>query len=145
MYTFKKKSCWSIDWDTIKKSKWRVCTSHSRPLITKLGFPGVPSIKNGPANVGGTDSISRSGRSPGVGNGNPLQYSCLEHPMDRRAWQVRVHGVTKSQTQLSKHTHTHIHKHTQCPNYFWYFCLLFHQWPSQDNCLCWLSILKLFV
>ena len=42
-----------------------------------------------------------SGRSPGEGNGNPLQYSCLENPMDRGAWGATVHGVTKSQTRLS--------------------------------------------
>ena len=41
--------------------------------------------------------------SPGVGNGNPLQYSCLENPMDRAAWQAIVHGVKKSQSQLSTH------------------------------------------
>jgi len=41
------------------------------------------------------------GRSPGEGNGNPLQYSCLESPMDRGAWRAAVHGVTKSQTQWS--------------------------------------------
>ena len=46
-------------------------------------------------------SIPGSGRSLGVGNGNPLQYSCLENPMDRGAWQATVHGVAKSQTQLS--------------------------------------------
>ena len=44
------------------------------------------------------DSIPGSGRSPGEGNGYPLQYSCLENPMDRGAWQATVHGVTKSQT-----------------------------------------------
>ena len=44
--------------------------------------------------------ISGSGRSPGGGHGNPIQYSCLENPMDRGAWQVAVHGVAKSQTQL---------------------------------------------
>ena len=42
------------------------------------------------------------GRSPGGGHGNPLQYSCLENPMDRGAWQATVHGVAKSQTQLSE-------------------------------------------
>ena len=42
-----------------------------------------------------------SGRSPGEGNGNPLQYSCLGNPIDRRPWQARVHGVSKSRTQLS--------------------------------------------
>ena len=44
------------------------------------------------------------GRCPGVGNGNPLQYSCLKNPMDRAAWQATVHGVTESQTRLSIHT-----------------------------------------
>ena len=45
--------------------------------------------------------IPGSGRSPGEGNGNPLQNSCLENPMNREAWQATVHGVTNSQTQLS--------------------------------------------
>ena len=49
-------------------------------------FQVVLVVKNLPANAGDTGSISRSGRSPGVGNGNPLQYSCLENPMDRGAW-----------------------------------------------------------
>ena len=53
-------------------------------------------------NVGYPGSIPGLGRSPGEGNGNPLQYSCLENPMDRRAWQDSVHRVTKSRTQLSK-------------------------------------------
>ena len=58
-------------------------------------------VKNPPANAGDirhTGSIPGLGRSLGEGNGNPLQYSCLENPMDREAWQVTVHGVTKSQT-----------------------------------------------
>ena len=46
-------------------------------------------------------SISGSGRSPGVGNDNPLQYSCLENPKDRGAWRAPVNGVTKSRTRLS--------------------------------------------
>ena len=46
-------------------------------------------------------SIPGSGRSPGEGNSNPLKYSCLENPMDGEAWQATVHGVAKSQTQLS--------------------------------------------
>ena len=49
-------------------------------------------------NAGDEGSIPGSGRSPGEGNGNPLQYSCLESPMDRVAWWAVVHGVTKSQT-----------------------------------------------
>ena len=61
-------------------------------------------VKNWPASVGDTKdlgSIPGWGRSPGVGIGNPLQYSCLENPIDRRAWRAKVHGVAKSRTQLS--------------------------------------------
>ena len=58
-------------------------------------------VKNPSANAGdtrNTSSIPGSGRSPGEGNGNPLQYSCLENPMDGGAWRATVHGVAKSQT-----------------------------------------------
>ena len=51
--------------------------------------------KNLPANAGDVGSVPGLGRSPGEGNGNPLQYSCLEKPMDREAWWATVHGVTK--------------------------------------------------
>jgi len=60
-------------------------------------------VKNPPASAGDArdiDLIPGSGRSPGGGHGNPLQYSCLENPMDRGAWQATVHGVAKSQTRL---------------------------------------------
>ena len=52
-------------------------------------------MKDSLANAGDAVSIPVSGRSPGEGNGNPLQYSCLENPMDRGAWQAIVHGITK--------------------------------------------------
>ena len=55
-------------------------------------------VKNPPANAGDTGSISVLGRSPGGGNGNPPQYSCLENPLDRGTWRATVYGVTKSQT-----------------------------------------------
>ena len=55
-------------------------------------------VKKSASNVGELGSITRSGRSPGEGNGNPLQYSCLENSMDRRAWQATVHGFAKSWT-----------------------------------------------
>ena len=55
-------------------------------------------VKNPPANAGDAGSILESGRSPGGGYGNPLQYSCLEKPMDRRTWWVTVHRVIKSWT-----------------------------------------------
>ena len=59
-------------------------------------------VKNSPANADIRDvgSIPGSGRSPGGEHGNPLQYSCLENPVDRGAWQATVHGVAKSQTRL---------------------------------------------
>ena len=58
-------------------------------------------VKNPPANTGDTGDVGStpgSGRSPGVGNGNPLQYSCLENPMNREAWLSTVHGIAKSET-----------------------------------------------
>ena len=57
-------------------------------------------------NVGDPGSIPASGRPPGEGNGNPPQYSCLENPMDRGAWEAAVHGVVKSRTRLSDFTFT---------------------------------------
>ena len=70
-------------------------------LSTNLGFPGGSDSKESACNAGDPGSIPGSGRSPGEGNDNPLQYSCLENLMDRGAWQATVHGVTKNQTQLS--------------------------------------------
>ena len=58
-------------------------------------------VKNSPANAGDAGFLPGSGRCPGGGHGSPLQYSCLENPMDRGAWQATVHSVPKSQTQLS--------------------------------------------
>ena len=65
------------------------------------GFPGGASGKEPTSNVGDLGSIPGLGRSPGGGYGNPLQYCCLENPMDRGAWWARVHGVTKNRTRLS--------------------------------------------
>ena len=62
------------------------------------GFPGGSVVNNLPANSGDAGSIPGLGRSPGEGNGNPLQYSCLENPVNRGAWQATIHGVIKSQT-----------------------------------------------
>ena len=67
--------------------------------IVLLGFPGSTVVKNQPANAEDTrdaSSVPGSGRSPGVGNSTPLQYSCLESSMDRGAQQATVHGVGKS-------------------------------------------------
>ena len=73
-------------------------------LIIFLGFPCGSDGKASAYSVGDPGSIPGSGSSPGEGNGNPLQYSCLENPMDRGARLATVHGVTKSQTQLNDFT-----------------------------------------
>ena len=69
-------------------------------------FPGGSDGKVSVYNAGDPGSNPGSGRSPGEGNDNPLQYYCLENPMDRGAWWATVHGVTKSRTQLSDFTFT---------------------------------------
>ena len=67
----------------------------------KVGFPDGSLVKNPPGNAGDMSLIPGLGRSPGEGNGNPLQYSCMGNPKDRGAWWATVHGVTKRQTRLS--------------------------------------------
>ena len=66
-----------------------------------MRFPGVSVAKNPTANAGEAHSIPGSGRSPGEGNGHPLQYSCLGNPTERGAWRTTVHRVTESGTRLS--------------------------------------------
>ena len=68
-----------------------------RPNLS-LAFPGGSAVKNLLANAGDTGLIPGPRRSPGEGNGYPLQYSCLGNPMDRGVWQAIVHGVAKSHT-----------------------------------------------
>ena len=74
---------------------------HGATTINQLGKfgrdPGGSEGKASACNAGNPGLIPGSGRSPGEGNSNPLQYSCLEIPMDRGAWQATVHGVAKSQ------------------------------------------------
>ena len=70
---------------------------HSSP---PLGFSGGSVVKNPPVNAGDMGSIPGLGRSPGKGNGNPLQYSCLENSMDRGLWWATVHGVTKESDMI---------------------------------------------
>ena len=72
------------------------------------GFPGGSVVKNSPPKAGDAGdavSVTGSGRFSGGRNDNPLQYSCLKNPMDRGDWQVTVHVIPKSWTQLSTHTH----------------------------------------
>ena len=70
-------------------------------LIRRMGFPGGSDGKVSACNAGDLDSVSGLGRSPGRGNGNPLQSSCLEHPTDRGVWWAAVHLVSESRTPLS--------------------------------------------
>ena len=70
------------------------------------GFPGGSEVKASTCNAGDLGLIPGSGRFPGEGNGNPLQYFCLENPMDEGAWWTLVHGVAKSWTRLSDFTFT---------------------------------------
>ena len=78
--------------------------------FTFFHFPSGSEVKETHHNAGGTGdvgSIPGLGRSPGGGHGNPLQYSCLENPIDRGAWWATVHGVAKSQMQLKQFS-THV-------------------------------------
>ena len=72
---------------------------HMARVLT--GLHGGPAGKESACNAGHPGLISGSGRSSGEGNGNPLQYSCLENSMDRGAWQFTVYGVARNYTQLS--------------------------------------------
>ena len=85
----------------------RLSSSSSTPT---MGYPGGSVVKNPPTNAGDSGWILGLGRSPGEGNGNPLQCSCLENPMDRGAWWAIVHGVVRDRTRLSDFTFTsHFH------------------------------------
>ena len=73
-------------------------------VLMHRSFPGCSDGNVSAYNEGDLDSIPGLGRSPGEGNGNPLQYSCLENPMDGGAWWAILHGVAKSRTRLSDFT-----------------------------------------
>ena len=69
-----------------------------------MNLSGVSVVKNPPPNAGDMGLIPGSGKSPGEGNGNPLQYSCPENPMDRGTWQATVHRVTKESDMTVQNT-----------------------------------------
>ena len=88
--------------DLIANIRWIIEKAREfQKNIYFIGFPGSLDGKASAYNVGDLGLIPGSGRSPGEGNGNPLQYSCLENPMDQGSWWATVHGVTESQTRLS--------------------------------------------
>ena len=89
------------------------------PALFYYCFPGGAEVKASACNAEDLGSIPGLARSPGEGNGNPLQHSCLENPMDRGAWWATVHGVAKSRTRMSNFTFT------------FYYCTL-----SPENKLC---------
>ena len=83
-------------------------SSYSPVVVSEKAFQAVLAVKNLLASAEDRkdmSSIPGSRRLPGVGNGNPLQCSCLENPIDKGAWRAIIHGVTKTQTQLSMHAH----------------------------------------
>ena len=89
------------DWGDRDVYSCRVLGCGCIPPMKDVDFPGGAEVKNLPANArdaGDSGSIPGSGGPPGGGHGNPLQYSCLENPMDRGAWRATVHRVTKSWT-----------------------------------------------
>ena len=71
-----------------------------------------PEVKASASNMGDQGSIPGSGRSPGEGNGSPLQYSRLENPTDRGAWRATVHGVTKERHRTERLNHHHTSKYS---------------------------------
>ena len=109
METYSSVLAWRTPWTVWKGKKiqnWKVSLQVWRCIIASHWTVDLhfPKVKNLPTNAGyarDVGLIPGSGRSPGVGNGNPLQYSCLKTPMNREGWWVAVHGVAKSWMPLS--------------------------------------------
>ena len=98
-------------------SLWAKSICFRDKISVSWGFHSNSDGKESTWNAGDLGLIPGLRRSPGEGHGNPLQYSCLENPMDRGAWQATVHRVAQSRTRLNQlraraHTHTHTHTHT---------------------------------
>ena len=118
------------------------------------GFPAGSAVNSPPSNAGDTSSIPGSGRSSGEGNGNPLQFSCLENSTDSRAWWATVRGVTKSGTWLHNQTtttllliesssfcahnlsttHVLLNLHCLCHSLGWALLAFLNFWLSNTTC-----------
>ena len=99
-------STWGAWWAAVcgvaqSRTRLKQPSSSSRSSKVVMGFPGSSDGKESACNVGDLRSMPGLGRPPGEGNGNPLQYSCLQKSMDRGAWRATVRGVAKSQIPLS--------------------------------------------
>jgi len=95
---------WKCQLEETEREPWGRALIHlekKSSMISLQGFPGGSDSKESACNAGVLGLIPGSGRSPGEGNGNPLQCSCLQNSMDRGAWLATVQGVTKSWTWLS--------------------------------------------
>ena len=86
---------------TLTQNAFQRLSDNYSNINCNMGFPGGSVGEESACDAGYLGSIPGWGRSPEEGSGNPLQCSCLKNPMHRGAWQVTVHGVTKSQTRLS--------------------------------------------
>jgi len=102
-----------LDWQTVQYDRantvaviWLMCYLDKER--DQEAFQGGSVVKNPSANAGDSGSILGSGRSPGVGNGNPFQYSCLGNPMNRGIWWATIHWVARNWTRLSERACTHI-------------------------------------
>ena len=95
-------SVWAVESGSSRALMQGLVWTHLGPLVrfTSEVKKLIGNAKNSPDKAGDMGLIPAWGRSPGRGNGNPLQYSCLGNPMDRGAWWATIHGVTKSQTRL---------------------------------------------
>ena len=109
-------------------------------MYVDTGFPGGSVVKNPPAKAGDMGLIPGLGRFPGEENGNPLQYSCLENPLDRGVWKAIVHEVSKSWTWLNDQTHTHMYICTGVCLYLTSFFKFLFIWPWWV----WVAALRIF-
>ena len=109
-----------------------------------MGFPGGVVVKYPPDNAGDKGSIPRSGRFPEVGNGNPLQYSCLENSMGRGAWWATVHGVSGVRRDSAPSPSVYVFVKSECLSvcvYVWQLLVIRELTVLWNDPLCFLIML----